>query len=178
MRIIKLFFLVMLGVGFIQLPLAARELSEDELRMKERLIALSRGEGDVADLKIDVFDGTPMLITGNRIYHLANGKVVSQEWESIGSPEKRQERAVTDEEIRQFFRILIEHRYWTFQGTEFIPDANGFMFRFHYKDLPPVEYRCEAHEYEPSAQLSAIRSLWLDFVSGVSTASKTGKPKG
>lgn len=145
-----------------------RELSEDELRMKERLIALSRGEGNVADLHIELMDGGAMTIGKSGIYDIANGKIVSQRWDGIASPVKRQERAVSDQKIRQFFQTLIEHQYWTFKGTKFIPDANGFMFRFHYKGLPPIEYRCDAHEYEPSAQLSAIRSLWLNFVSGAS----------
>ncbi|MBI5149612.1 MAG: hypothetical protein HZA28_02415 [Candidatus Omnitrophica bacterium] len=145
-----------------------RELSEDELRMKERLITLSRGEGAVADLQMKVRDGGAMTIGESGIYHIANGKIVSQKWDGIALPVKRQERVVTDEEVRKLLRQLIEHEYWTFQGTQFIVDASSFMFRFHYKDMPPVEYYCDAQEYEPSAQLSAIRSAWLSFVSGAS----------
>lgn len=141
-----------------------RKLSEDDLRMKERLIALSRGEGAVADLRIELMDGGMLR---HRSDTIANGKIVSQVWD-LAAPPKSEERTVTDEEIRRLLRTLVEHRYWTFQGTQFIPDASGFMSRFHYKDLPPVEYRCEAHEYEPSAQLSAIRSVWLSFVSSTS----------
>lgn len=152
-----------------------RELSKDELRMKERLTALSRGEGAVVDLRVELMDGG---MASARFYNIVDGKVVSQQWDVPGSLPKREERAVTDEEIHQLLRTLIEHQYWTFQGTQFIPDAPGFMFRFHYQDLPPVEYRCDAHEYEPSAQLLAIRSVWLNFVSGVSTALKTEKPRG
>ena len=85
-----------LSFGLIQPLLAAGELSEDELRMKERLIALSQGEGSVADLQIEVMDGTPMTLSGMRIDHIADGKVTSQVWDSIGSPVKRDERAVTD----------------------------------------------------------------------------------
>lgn len=140
-----------------------RELPGDELRMKERLIALSRGEGDVADLRVELNDGGRLRHRNDTI---ANGKIISQEWD-LAVPPKSEERAVTDEEIRQLLRTLIEHKYWTFKGTKFIPDAPRFMFRFHYKDLSLVKYRCDAHEYEPSAQLSAIRSLWLSFVSGV-----------
>lgn len=142
-----------------------RELSKDELRMKERLIALSRGEGAVADLRVELMDGG---MASALFYNIASGKIVSQEWVATGSLPKREERAVTDKEIRQLLRTLIEHQYWTFLGTQSIPDASGFMFRLHYKDLPSVEYRCDAHEYEPSAQLSAVRSVWLNFVSGAS----------
>ena len=151
-----------------------RLLSEDELRMKERLIALSRGEGAVADLKVELMDGGMLRHRGDTI---ANGKIVSQIWD-LAVPPKSEERAVTDREIRQLLRTLIEHQYWTFQGTQFVPDAPGFMFRFHYKDLPPIEYRCETHEYEPSAQLSAIRSVWLSFVSGASPQDPVFSPKG
>ena len=151
-----------------------RLLSEDELRMKERLIALSRGEGAVADLKAELMDGGMLRHRGDTI---ANGKIVSQIWD-LAVPPKSEERAVTDKEIRQLLRTLIEHQYWTFQGTQFVPDAPGFMFRFHYKDLPPIEYRCETHEYEPSAQLSAIRSVWLSFVSGASPQDPVFSPNG
>ncbi|HBO97159.1 MAG TPA: hypothetical protein DE315_06275 [Candidatus Omnitrophica bacterium] len=151
-----------------------RLLSEDELRMKERLIALSRGEGAVADLKAELMDGGMLRHRGDTI---ANGKIVSQIWD-LAVPPKSEERAVTDREIRQLLRTLIEHQYWTFQGTQFVPDAPGFMFRFHYKDLPPIEYRCETREYEPSAQLSAIRSVWLSFVSGASPQDPVFSPKG
>ena len=170
----RLLVIVTLGVGLIQPLLAAGELSEDELRMKERVIALSQGDGSVADLTIDVLDGTPMQTTGNRIYHIANGKVVSQEWESIGSPEKRQERAVTEEEVRKLLQELVEKQYWTFQGTQFIVDADEFMFRVHYKNLQPVEYRCQAHEYQQSQPLSAIRAVLLTFVSGPSPVEQPG----
>ncbi len=164
MRIIKLFLLAMLGIGLIQPLVATGDLSEDELRMKERLIALSRGEGAVTDLRVELMDGGRLRHRGDTI---ANGKIVSQIWD-LAVPPKSEERAVTDKEIRQLLRTLIEHQYWTFQGTQFVPDAPWFMFRFHYKDLSPIEYRCDAHEYEPSAQLSAIRSAWLSFVSGQS----------
>lgn len=160
--------LLTLGVGLIQPLLAARELSEDELRMKERVIALSQGEGAVADLQIEVLDGTAMTLSGNRIDHIADGKVTSQVWDYIGSPVQRDERTVTDDEVRKLLGALVEKKYWTFQGTKFIPDFEEFMFRFHYKNLQPVEYRCQAHEYQQSQPLSAIRSVLLSFVSGSS----------
>lgn len=162
--------LLTLGFGLIQPPLAARELSEDELRMKERVIALSQGEGSVGDLQIEVLDGTAMTLSGNRIDHITDGKVTSQVWDYIGSPVKRDERAVTDDEVRKLLGALVEKKYWTFQGIKFIPDADSFLFRFHYKDLQPVEYHCQAHEYQQSQPLSAIRSVWLAFVSGSSPA--------
>ncbi len=107
-----------------------------------------------------------------RIYDIANGKIISQEWDRPGSSLKRHDRAVTDEEMRNLLRQLIEHGYWTFRGTQFIVDANEFMFRFHYRGLESIEYSCQTHEYKPSQQLSAIRSVWLSFVSGQSKDKK------
>ena len=72
---------------------------------------------------------------------------------------------MSDEEIRQRLRELIARHYWTFKGATWIPDAEEFMFRFHAKGLPDVEYRCQAHDYQKSKPLSAIRSTWLTFVS-------------
>lgn len=94
----RLLLMLTLGVWLIQPPLSAGELSENDLRMKERLTALSRGEGSVADLR----------------------------------------------------------------------------FRFHYKNLPPVDYRCDIDEYETSPQRSAIRSALLTFVSNSSLAEGPG----
>lgn len=52
-------FLVMLtlGIGLIQPPLSAGEFSNDDLRMKEQLIALSQGKGSTTDLRIELMDG-------------------------------------------------------------------------------------------------------------------------
>ena len=164
---------LMVGVGLLQPPLAASELSDDELRMKERVIALSRKDASLADLRIELMDGGA--ITGERmaLYTIAGGKIVSQAWDAPGSPEKDSERAVTDEEVRALLRELVAKRYWTFQGTQFSPDADSFLFRFHDKDLQPVEYSCDAAEYRQSPQRSAIRSVLLNFVSG---ASPTAQP--
>ncbi len=156
--------ILLLGVGLVQPMLAARELSDDELRMKEQLIALSQGEGSVADLQIELTDGSPMQTIGTRIYTIADGKVISQEWDAPGSPEKRAEWAVTDDGIRNLLRELVTAQYWTFRGTEFTPDADEFMFRIHYKNLPPIEYRCQAHEYRQSQPFAAIRSVLLAFI--------------
>ena len=157
--------LLALSFGLVQPPLAARELSEDELRMKERLIALSQGEDAVADLRIELLDGG---MAAHRSYLIANGKIVKQEWDSPGSPEKHDEWTVTDDEVRKLLRELVEKLYWTFEGTQFIPDNNMFLFRFYYKNLPYVDYRCDVDEYEPSPLRSAIRSVLLNFVSGAS----------
>ena len=167
----RLVVIVTLGVGLVQPPLAARELSEDELRMKERVIALSQGEGSVADLRIELMDGGMAV---HRSYLIANGKIVKREWDSPGSPEKDSERAVTDEAVRKLLRELVGKQYWTFEGTRFIPDNTIFLFRFSYMDLRPVDYRCDVNEYEPSPQRSAIRSVLLNFVSGVSPAAHPG----
>ena len=159
----RLLVLLMLGVGLIQSPLAAEELSKDGLRMKERLIALSQGKGSVADLRIELLDGG---MAAHRSYLIAGGKIVKREWDAPGSPEKHDERAVTDDAVRALLRALVEQQYWTFQGTRFISDNTIFLFRFYDKDLPSVDYRCDVDEYEPSPPRSAIRSTLLNFVSG------------
>ena len=161
----RLFVMCMLGVWLIQPPLAARELSEDELHMKEQLIALSQGKGSVADLRIELSDGG---MAAHRSYLIADGKIVKREWDAPGSPEKHDEWAVTDEAVRTLLRELVEKQYWTFEGTRFMPDNTMFLFRFYYKNLPYVDYRCDVNEYEPSQLRSAIRSVLLNFVSGPS----------
>lgn len=162
----RLFVILTLSVGLLlQPPLAAGELSEDELRMKEQLTALSRGEGSVADLRIKGMDGNMASFTR---FEIAGGKVGRQGFRKLRSP--TEERAVTDEEVRKLLRELVEKQYWTFQGTRFIPDADGFLFQFYYKDLKYVAYSCDAQEYQQSEQRSAIRSILLDFVSDSSPA--------
>ena len=170
----RLLVIVTLGVGLVQPLLAAGELSEGELRMKERVIALSREDGSLADLRIELIDGGPMTGERTALYDIAGGKIVSQEWDAPGSPEKRQERATTEEEVRKLLQELVEKQYWTFQGTQFIVDADEFMFRVHYKNLQPVEYRCQAHEYQQSQPLSAIRAVLLTFMSGPSPVEQPG----
>ena len=160
----RLFVIVALGVGLIQPVLAAGELSEDELRMKERVIALSQGAGSLEGLRIEVTDGSGM--ERSESYNIADGKIVSRIWESPGSPEKRGERTVTDKQVRALLRELVAKQYWTFEGTRFVPDANMFLFRFYSKDLKPVDYSCDADEYARSPERSAIRSVLLTFVAG------------
>ena len=167
----RLLVIVTLGVGLIQPLLAAGELFEDDLRMKERLIALSQGEGSVADLRIELFDGG---MAAHRSYLIANGKIVKREWDSPGSPEKHDEWTVTDDEVRKLLRELVEKQYWMFEGTRFIPDNTMFLFRFYYKNMQYVDYRCEVNEYEPSQLRSAIRSVLLNFVSDASPAEPPG----
>ena len=163
----RLLVIVTLGVGLIQPLLAAGELSEDDLRMKERVIALSQGEGSVADLRIELMDGG---MAAHRSYLIADGKIVKREWDLPDPLEKHDEWTVTDDEVRKLLRELVEKQYWTFEGTQFIPDNTMFLFRFYYKNLPYVDYRCDVNEYEPSPQRSAIRSVLLNFVSGASPA--------
>ena len=167
----RLFVILMLGFGLVQPLVAAAESSEDELRMKESLIALSQGKGSVADLRIELSDGR---MAAYRSYLIANGKIVKRAWESPGSPEKHDEWTVTDDEVRKLLRELVEKQYWTFEGTRFVPDANIFLVRFYDKNLPYVDYRCDADEYRQSQQRSAIRSVLLDFVSGASPAEPPG----
>lgn len=167
--------IVTLGVGLSQPLLAAEDRSDDEQRMKERLVTLSQGADSLEGLRIELVDGSLMTGTGMRVSNIANGKVVSQKWDSPSSPEQRDEWAVTDDEVRNFLQELIMQHYWTFhQGTSSLPDADGFSFRFYFKDLKPVEYRCDAQEYQQSEQLSAIRAVFLNFVS--KNSAQTEKP--
>lgn len=160
----RLLVTLTLGVGLIQPPLAASELSQDELRMKERLTALGRGKGSVADFRIEGMDGGMVLFT---TFEITGGGVIRQRTHRLeprpSSP--RKEWSVTDEEIRALLRDLVAKQYWTFGGTRFIPDADAFRFRFHYKGLPPVDYSCDAHEYQQSPHRAAIRSVLMAFVS-------------
>jgi len=161
----RLLAMLTLAVGLIQPPQAARELSEDDVRMKERLIALSQGDGSVANLRIELLDGS---MVAHRSYLIAEGKIVKREWDSPGSPEQHDEWTVTDDDVRALLRDLVEKQYWTFEGTRFIPDNTMFLFRFYYKNLQHVDYRCDVDEYEPSSKRSAIRSALMAFVSGSS----------
>ena len=159
----RFFVIVALGVGLIQPAVAAKQSPEDELRMKERVIALSQGTGSVADLHLELMDGSRAAFSS---YDIANGKVMSRVWESPGSPKKSSERTVTDEEVRALLRELVAKQYWTFEGTQFIPDAPMLLFRFYDKSLQFIDYRCDADEYERSPERSAIRSVLLAFVTG------------
>lgn len=161
----RLLAMLTLAVGLIQPPQAARELSEDDVRMKEQLIALSQGDGSVANLRIELLDGS---MVAHRSYLIAEGKIVKREWDSPGSPEQHDEWTVTDDDVRALLRDLVEKQYWTFEGTRFIPDNTMFLFRFYYKNLQHVDYRCDVDEYEPSSKRSAIRSALMAFVSGSS----------
>ena len=163
----KLGLLVMLifGFGITQPLLAVTELSQDELSMKDRLVALSQKTSSLDDLKIEFFDGSGMS-PDLKIYNIMKGKISAQHWTlRFGSQAKIHERAMTDDELRNLLRELIEKRYWTFKGTRFTPDAPLFLFRFHYKGLNPVDYHCEDDEYRKSKELSSIRDLFLRFVS-------------
>jgi len=168
----RLLVMLTLGVGLIQPPLAAEELSENDLRMKEQLIALSQGQGSVADLRIELMDGG---MAAHRSYLIADGKIVTRAWDSPGSSEKYDEWTVTDDEVRKLLRELIDKQYWTFEGTRFVPDSNMFLFRFYYKNLQYVDYSCDVNEYEPSLQRSAIRSALLTFVSDSSLVGEQKK---
>ena len=160
----RAFVIAALGVRLIQPVLGAAQSSEDELRMKERVIALSQESDSLEGLRIELVDGSGM--GPHSIYEIADGKVVSQTWDVPRSKEKHGERAVTDEEVRALLRELIAKQYWTFEGTRFVPDADIFLFRLYYKDLRPVDYRCDADEYQQSPQRSVIRSGLFTLVSG------------
>ena len=161
----RLMVILMPGVGLLHPSLAASERSEDERRMKEQVIALSRGAGAVADLRIELMDGR---MAASQHYRIADGKIVKQEWVSPGSPEQHDEWAVTDEAVRALLRDLVDKQYWTFEGTRFIPDNTVFLFRLYYKDLQSVDYRCDVDEDAASPQRASIRSALLTFVSGAS----------
>jgi hypothetical protein len=152
------------SLAVFQPPLAAEESwSPDHQVMKERLIALSKGDGPVDGLRIEVMDGDAMHPRMG-IYLIAGGKVDIREWSELGGEEKRKERVYAEEDIRKLLADLIQHEYWTFQGETFYPDGGDFLFRIQDSDLPPVEYRCGPHEYRQSPQRLAIRRLLLEFV--------------
>ena len=154
--------LLILGIGLLQPPAAAGDRAQDEQRMKERLTALSRGQGSLADFRIQMMDGG---MAAARHWEIAKGKVVYRAWLEAGASEQHSERAVTDDEIRALLSTLVKQEYWTFAGTRFVPDANMFLFRFYDKDLEPVDYSCDAEEYPPSSPRAAIRAIFLTFVS-------------
>ena len=151
--------------GIIQPLLAVTEMSQDELSMKERLVTLSQGTDSLEDLRIEFFDGSGMS-PNLKVYSIENGKISSQQRAGrFDYQAKIHERAVTDDKLRGLLRGLIEERYWTFKGIQFTPDAPLFLFRFYYKGLKPVDYRCQDDEYQKSKELSSIRDILLRFVS-------------
>jgi hypothetical protein len=130
--------------------------------MHARLMALSQGEGSMSDLRIELMDGG---MAAHRSFTINAGKLVSKEWTSPGSPMVQREGDVPDARLAELLQQLIAKRYWSFEGTRFVPDAPVFLFRFFYGDLSYVDFRCDHEELEESAARSAIRTLFLTFVS-------------
>jgi hypothetical protein len=130
--------------------------------MHERLIALSKGAGSMSDLRIEFLDGG---MASHRSFLVEGGKLVRREWSSPGAPMIQLEGSVTDSRVSQLLEQLIAKQYWTFEGTRFVPDAPLFLFRFHYRDLKPVDFRCDAEEFQRSEARAAVRDLFLRFVS-------------
>lgn len=137
-------------------------MSDDVRRMHDRLIASSKGEGSVSDLRIEFMDGG---MASHRSFSVEGGKLVSKEWTSPGSPMIHREGSVTRARISKLLQQLIAKQYWTFEGTRFVPDAPLFLFRFHYGELKPVDFRCDAEELKESDTRRAIRDLFLEFAS-------------
>ena len=137
------------------------EMSEDVRRMHERLVALSQGEGSMSDLRIEFLDGG---MSAHRSFLIEGGTLVSKEWSAPGAPMVQLEGSVTDSRVSELLERLIAKQYWTFEGTRFVPDASLFLFRFYYRDLKPVDFRCDAEEFQRSETRAAIRDLFLRFV--------------
>lgn len=154
-------------------PESEATMSEDARRMHERLVALSEGEGSISDLRIEFMDGS---MASHKSYRIETGKLVSKEWPSPGSPMVERAGSVPDAKLSELLRQLIAKEYWQFEGTRFTPDSPTFLFRFYYGELTPVDFRCDAEEFRSSAARSAIRSLFLDLVSGTRWASVPANP--
>jgi len=137
-------------------------MPEDVRRMHEHLLDLSHGEGSMSDLRIELMDGSR---SSHRSFQIEAGHLVSKEWRSPGSPMIQREGSVTDSRVRELLQTLIAKRYWTFQGTRFIPDAPMFLFRFYYGDATYVDFLCDAEEFQKSPTRVAIRDAFLTFVS-------------
>lgn len=147
-------------------------MSEDERRMHEQLIELSKGEGSASALRIEFMEGG---MSSHRSIDIESGHLVSKEWTSPGSPMVHLEGIVAESRVAELLRQLIAKRYWTFQGAQFVPDAPVFLFRFYYGNLQYVDFRCDLEEVRKSESRVAIRKLFLDFAS--ETAMKTAPVK-
>lgn len=145
-----------------QAPGSELALSPAAARMHERLVTLSEGNGSLSELRIELMDGG---MSSHRSFELHAGKLVGKEWSTPGAPMVRSEGSVTDSRVSELLLQLIATRYWTFQGTRFVPDAPVFLFRFYYGDLDPVDFRCDAEELQRSESRRVIRDLFLDLVS-------------
>ena len=165
MTSIRIILMTALGLCVMQSAFGAevRELSDAELKMKERVTALSQGEGDMTRFRIELFYGDMVRSVSAQIIH---GAVLSQTYDRPGGPSKTDKRDVTDDEIRGLLKELVAKQYWIFQGTKFVPDAEALIFRLRDKDLPPVDYRCDAEEIGKSPEREAIRTLFVTFLSG------------
>ncbi len=137
-------------------------MSEDVRRMHERLVALSKGEGSISDLRVEFMDGG---MSSHRSFNIEVGKLVSKEWKSPGARMIHREGRVNDSRVSKLLEQLIAQQYWTFEGTRFIPDAPIFLFRFYYGDMKHVDFRCDAEELQQSETRTAIRELFLRFAS-------------
>ena len=146
-----------------QEPESEAAMTEDVRRMHERLTALSRGEGSMSQLRVEFMDASGL--SSHRSYSIESGKLVSREWPSPGSAMIQREGSVPAARVSELLQQLIANEYWRFEGTRFTPDAPMFLFRFYDVDLKPVDFRCDAEEYRKSEARSAIRTLFLEFVS-------------
>jgi hypothetical protein len=154
---------LVVGLTLMQLPAAARELTEFETEVKDRMVELGQGQGSVEKVRIELMDGSGMM-PGLRIYEIANGQVLGQVWGEPGSAVDRREGTASEAQVRELLRTLVEQQFWNFEGTAFVPDAPMFLFRLQMPGLPPMDYRCDKTEYEASPERLAIRATLLTFV--------------
>ena len=97
-------------------------MPDDVRQMHERLVVASRGDGSLSQLRIEVFEGS---LAAHRNVNIENGKLVSKEWSSPGAPMVQREGSVADSRVSELLTQLIEARYWTLEGTRFVPDRHG-----------------------------------------------------
>ncbi len=145
---------------------SAPEMSEDIRLMRERLVSLSRGEGSLAELRIQLMDGNR---ASHRSMLLEGGELVIKKWTAPGSPMVERKGIVTEARVSALLRQLIAKRYWTFHGTRFVIDAPTFLFRFYYPGLEHVAFYCDHEELDASPARAEIRELFLDFVASTKT---------
>jgi hypothetical protein len=151
---------LLLAATFVR-PAAVQESIEDEARVRQSVTALSRGEGSIEGLKLELMDGGML---AHASFEIAEGKVVREAWERPGGPAQRNERPVTEAEVRALLRELLAREYWRLEGTRFVPDAPIFILRIWNTDRSYAQYGCMIEECERTPERAAIRQLLLEFV--------------
>ena len=165
MTSIRIILMTALGVCVMQPVFGAevRELSDAELKMKERVTALSQGAGSLEHFRIEMFYGD---MTRSIAADITHDRLTRRAWDSPLAPTTLDDRPVSEEQVRRLLADLVAAQYWIFRGTEFVPDAQAFVFRLRDEDLSVVDYRCDAEEIGKSPEREAIRTFFLTFLSG------------